>query len=97
MADILPVGNGKQILFLDSEEAGFLKDLLMCHVAGTLTTGDEPLARVRKALAPVDRRLSRKSPEYGHSGYAVLESYSDSTDEAYALNRVYDSLNGEGF
>jgi hypothetical protein len=97
MASILPIGNGNQILFLDAEEAGFLKDLLMCHVAGKLTTGDEPLARVRKALADVDRRLSRKSPEYGHSGYAVVESYQDSTEEAYALNRLFDSLNGEGF
>lgn len=97
MADILPVGNGRQILFLDAAEAGFLKDLLMCHVAGRLTTGDEPLARVREALAPVDRRLSLKSPEYGHGGYAVLESYQDSEAEAYALNRVYDSLKGEGF
>ena len=97
MAGILTVGNGNQILFLDAEEAGFLKDLLMCHVAGKLTTGDEPLARVRNALADVDRRLSRKSPEYGHSGYAVLESYQDSEEEAYALNRVYNSLKGEGF
>jgi hypothetical protein len=97
MADILPVGNGKQILFLDAEEAGFLKDLLMRHVAGTLTTGDQPLARVRKALAPVDRRLSRLAPESGHSGYAVLESYSDSTEEAYALNNLYNGLKGEGF
>jgi len=97
MASNFPIGNGKHVLFLDAEEAGFLKDLLCAHVAGRLTLDAEPLGRIRKALMGVNRRLARKSLEYGHDGYAVLESYGDDEEEAYDLNRLYDSLGGEDF
>lgn len=97
MASILPVGNGSQILLLDAGEAGFLKDVLNAHVAGSLTVGDAPLARIREALAPVNRRRARVSRVFGCYGYAVLEAYENAEDEAYELNHLYDALEGMGF
>lgn len=37
-------------LELDSEEAGYLFDLLYAHVGGPLTLRDFPLGRIREAL-----------------------------------------------
>lgn len=37
-------------LTLDTEEAGYLLDLLTSHVAGHLTLDEAPLGRVREAL-----------------------------------------------
>ena len=45
-------------LTLDTEEAGYLLDLLLHHVAGHLTSDDEPLGSIRVALetSGVERR-----------------------------------------
>lgn len=89
MADILNIGNGRVALFLDAEEAGYLKDLLRAHVGGTLTTRMQPLARIRMALKDVPRRLARRGDRAYSQPYAVLEPYNDDLAEAYALNALY--------
>jgi len=43
------------VLTLDAEEAGYLKDLLSAHIAGGMTSGVQPLGRIRVALADVER------------------------------------------
>jgi hypothetical protein len=89
MADILEMGKGKYALFLDAEEAGYLKDVMRAHVAGTLTTHNNPLARIRRALTSVPRRLAQRSGMSYVQPYAVLEPYNDDLAEAYALNALY--------
>lgn len=66
MATQIPITRDGILLALDSEEAGYLLDLLSAHVGGTLTINDAPLGRVRKALEGADVR--RLYPEVAGSG-----------------------------
>ncbi len=84
--------SGENILIMDDAEAGYLKDLLTAHVSGLLTVRDAPLARVRKALAPVSRFVARRSPEYGNGGYAVIEEYDRLADMVYAKKLIADDI-----
>lgn len=95
MAEILEIGKGKVALFMDAEEAGYLRDLLNAHVGGRLTVANGALNRIRRALATVPRRLARKHKDYGMHGHAVLDPYDNAIDEAYALNALYNEIGSE--
>lgn len=62
----------KVTLTLDTEEAGYLIDLLAAHVGGSLLDASEPLGRIRQALraAGVERRHAVARPN-GQS-YAAI-------------------------
>lgn len=58
-------------LILDTEEAGYLLDLLDAHVGGGLTQDEEPLGRIRAALVDSGvRRLYARNRTIGE--YASL-------------------------
>ncbi len=62
------------LLKLDEDEAGYLRALLYCHVAGSAINPDKPLGRISEALkdAEVPYRVLRNTNQWNAgSGYEM--------------------------
>jgi hypothetical protein len=71
-------------LELDEEEAGYLRDLLFAHVAGSLINPGQPLGRISRALAAAEvKRISAYNyNEHGAKGAGHACLYRTRADAA---------------
>lgn len=76
-------------LEMSEESAGMILDVLLSHVAGSLTSKDEPLGEVLVALEAASVKRVVLSNTNKHIGYWDVNSFNDSYQRAYAVLERY--------
>lgn len=85
---IMPVGPAF-ILTLDSDEAGYLRELLYSCVGGSLVSTGQPLGRILDALTEARvpsrriRNLNAEAPQNSHRSYTVAYDVDDSDADGW--------------